>query len=95
MRVALRRGCIARQRAGAVVTSANDALCGNQQPEYWRFHADAGGAVRARRNADGAVREAGGAALEQACAHLPAVELAVARDWLPWRGTVRPPVWLT
>ena len=35
-------------RANAIVTSANDALCGNDQPLYWRFtnQRNVGGAVR-------------------------------------------------
>tara|TARA_B110001452_G_scaffold146705_1_gene121968 strand:- start:224 stop:952 length:729 start_codon:yes stop_codon:yes gene_type:complete len=58
--VATVRGC------DALATSANVALVGNQNPNFWRF--------AGRRNADGAVRAAGGAALHAACASLPVVE---------------------
>lgn len=58
--VAAVRGC------DALATSANVALVGNQNPNFWRF--------AGRRNADGAVRAAGGAALHAACASLPVVE---------------------
>ena len=37
MRLRLLKGDISRVRANAIVTSANDALCGNDQPLYWRF----------------------------------------------------------
>ena len=36
MRVVVQRGRVERQRASALITSANDALVGNLQPEYWR-----------------------------------------------------------
>ena len=48
MRVALRRGRLELQRASALITSANDALVGNLQPDYWRFE----GGI----NVDGALR---------------------------------------
>ena len=37
MRLRLVKGDISRVCANAIVTSANDALCGNDQPLYWRF----------------------------------------------------------
>ena len=37
MRLRLLKGDISRVGANAIVTSANDALCGNDQPLYWRF----------------------------------------------------------
>ena len=37
MRLRLLKGDIAKCSANAIVTSANDALCGNDQPLYWRF----------------------------------------------------------
>ena len=37
MRLRLLKGDISRVSANAIVTSANDALCGNDQPLYWRF----------------------------------------------------------
>ena len=37
MRLRLIKGDIAKCTANAIVTSANDALCGNDQPLYWRF----------------------------------------------------------
>ena len=37
MRLRLIKGDISRVSANAIVTSANDALCGNDQPLYWRF----------------------------------------------------------
>ena len=48
MRLVLRRGRLEAQRAGALITSANDALSGNDQPAYWRFEH--------RHNVDGALR---------------------------------------
>ena len=54
------RGC------DALATSANAALCGNSNPNFWRFSG--------RRNADGAVRAAGGRALDAACHDIPLIE---------------------
>ena len=65
MRIAVTRGRLERQRASALITSANDALVGNLQPAYWRF--------QGRDSVDGAVRAAGGADLEAACLALPAL----------------------
>ena len=65
MRIAVTRGRLERQRASALITSANDALVGNLQPAYWR--------VQGRDSVDGAVRAAGGADLEAACLALPAL----------------------
>ena len=50
MRIALRRGRLEHQRASALITSANDSLVGNLQPDYWRFE----GGI----NVDGALRAA-------------------------------------
>ena len=79
-RVILRRGRIEAQRSAAIVTSANDALAGNDQPTYWRFEA--------RQNVDGAVRCAGGSELAAACAALDPVSdaSAVRRDVARWPG---------
>lgn len=80
MRLVLRRGRLEAQRAGALITSANDALCGNDQPAYWRFeHRD--------NNVDGALRAAAGPALARACLELPRVEDSdVRRDIARWPG---------
>ncbi len=37
MRLRLLKGDISRVSANAIVTSATDAVCGNDQPLYWRF----------------------------------------------------------
>ena len=52
-------------RCDALATSANTALCGNANPNYWRF--------AGRKNADGALHRAAGPALLAACAALPVV----------------------
>ena len=79
MRLVLRRGRLEAQRAGALITSANDALCGNDQPAYWRFEH--------RDNVDGALRAAAGPALARACLELPRVEDSdVRRDIARWPG---------
>ena len=52
MRIALRRGRLERQRVSALITSANDSLVGNLQPDYWRFE----GGI----NVDGTLRAAAG-----------------------------------
>ena len=64
MRVALRRGRLEHQRASALITSANDSLVGNLQPDYWRFE----GGI----NVDGALRAQAGPDLIDACLALPA-----------------------
>mmetsp|Transcript_17903 Transcript_17903/g.55053 ORF Transcript_17903/g.55053 Transcript_17903/m.55053 type:complete len:288 (-) Transcript_17903:51-914(-) len=95
MRLALRRGDVAARRAGAIVTSANDSLCGNRQPDYWRF--SEGSAPR--RNVDGAVRDAAGPDLAFECDALPVVASDARRDiarWAPavkrgWSASVRCP----
>ena len=79
MRLVLRRGRLEAQRAGALITSANDALSGNDQPAYWRFEH--------RHNVDGALRAAAGPALARACLELPRVEDSdVRRDIARWPG---------
>ena len=73
-RLVLRRGALEEQTASALVTSANDALVGNDQPEYWRFSARP-------MNADGALRRAAGPSLAAACLTIePVVEAADDRD---------------
>lgn len=65
-----------------LVTSANDSLVGNDQPNYWRF--------TGRRNADGALREEGGPELEAACRAIEPVTCGVRRDVVRWtRGVKR------
>ena len=75
MRLRLLRGDISRAKAGAIITSANDALIGNVNPLYWRF--------TSRKNVDGAVREAAGPGLRAACLALPEVEAAPYADEEP------------
>ena len=75
MRLRLLRGDISRAKAGAIITSANDALIGNENPLYWRF--------TSRKNVDGAVREAAGPGLRAACLALPEVEAAPYADEEP------------
>ena len=75
MRVALRRGRFEHQRASALVTSANDSLVGNLQPEYWRFE----GGI----NVDGALRAQAGPDLIDACLALPIQEEGK-RDLVRW-----------
>ncbi|KAJ8612531.1 hypothetical protein CTAYLR_003694 [Chrysophaeum taylorii] len=85
--VRLVRGDLAKQSASALVTSANDALCGNDQPLYWRF--------TSRKNVDGAVREAGGPRLREACLALkaltptPVEEGGPRRDISRWEQTAK------
>ena len=87
MRLRLLRGDISRARASCIVTSANDALVGNEQPLYWR--------LTSRKNVDGAVREAAGPQLRQACLEFPALEAAVdameeePRDISRWAETAK------
>jgi len=50
----------------AIATSANVALVGNRNPRFWRF--------AGKQNADGALRAAGGLALDDACAALPIID---------------------
>ena len=79
MRLVLRRGRLEAQRAGALITSANDALSGNDQPAYWRFEH--------RDNVNDTLRAAAGPALARACLELPRVEDSdVRRDIARWPG---------
>ena len=55
----------------AIATPANIALVGNRNPRFWRF--------AGKQNADGALRAAGGRALDDACQQLPIVEGAHTR----------------
>ena len=81
MRVALRRGRLELQRASALITSANDALVGNLQPEYWRFE----GGI----NVDGALRATAGPDLTDACLALPALDTEGKRDLVRWTRAVK------
>lgn len=81
MRVAVRWGRLEHQRASALITSANDALVGNLQPEYWRF--------AGRDSVDGAVRAAGGPDLEAACFDLPVCGDDIRRDIFRWTAAVK------
>lgn len=81
MRIALRRGRLKLQRANALITSANDSLVGNLQPEYWRFE---GGS-----NVDGALRAAAGPDLIEACLALPTVETETRRDLVRWTRALK------
>ncbi len=76
MRIALRRGRLEHQRASALITSANDSLVGNLQPDYWRFE---GG-----MNVDGALRAAAGPDLVDACLALPIKDETEKRDLVRW-----------
>ena len=82
MKLAVRCGRLECQRAGALITSANDALVGNLRPDYWRF------AERAD-NVDGAVRFAAGPELEAACLDLPLRNDEVRRDIFRWSLPVK------
>ena len=62
--VRLLRGDIARSEADAIAVSANPNLEGTLRSNYWRFSG--------RRNADGAVRVAGGRSLADATAKVSA-----------------------
>jgi O-acetyl-ADP-ribose deacetylase (regulator of RNase III) len=62
--VRLMRGDIARCEAEAIAVSANPYLEGTLRSNYWRFSG--------RRNADGAVRLAGGRSLADATARVSA-----------------------
>ena len=82
MRIALRRGRLEHQRASALITSANDSLVGNLQPEYWRFE----GGI----NVDGALRAQAGPDLIDACLALPAIENTEGkRDLVRWTRAVK------
>ena len=81
MRVALRRGRLEHQRASALVTSANDSLVGNLQPDYWRFE----GGI----NVDGAVRAQAGPDLIDACLALPIKDDTGKRDLVRWTRAVK------
>ena len=81
MRVALRRGRLERQRASALITSANDSLVGNLQPDYWRFE----GGI----NVDGAVRAQAGPDLIDACLALPVLDTEGKRDLVRWTRAVK------
>ena len=81
MRVVVQRGRVERQRASALITSANDALVGNLQPEYWRFVG--------RDNVDSAIRATGGPDLEAACLNLPPRSDEVRRDCFRWEAAVK------
>ena len=80
MRIALRRGRLEHQRASALITSANDSLVGNLQPEYWRFE----GGI----NVDGALRAKAGPDLIDACLALPIQEEGK-RDLVRWTRAVK------
>lgn len=85
LRIVLRRGRIEEAAAAALVTPANDSLVGNLQPLYWRFIS--------RHSADGAVRQAAGPSLEQACLAIEPVQdpgsTGVRRDITRWTGGVK------
>ena len=81
MRVALRRGRLERQRASALITSANDSLVGNLQPDYWRFE----GGI----NVDGALRAEAGPDLIDACLALPIKDETEKRDLVRWTRAVK------
>ena len=86
MRLRLIKGDIAKCRANAIVTSANDALCGNDQPLYWRF--------TNQRNVDGAVRKVAGPGLRDACLALPEIKPVIheneePRDISRWAETAK------
>ena len=81
MRIALRRGRLERQRASALVTSANDSLVGNLQPDYWRFE----GGI----NVDGALRAEAGSDLIDACLALPIKDETEKRDLVRWTRAVK------
>ena len=65
------RGDIARCEAEAIAVSANPYLEGTLRSNYWRFSG--------RRNADGAVRLAGGRSLADATARVSAAEPSLKR----------------
>ena len=81
MRIALRRGRLEHQRASALITSANDSLVGNLQPEYWRFE----GGI----NVDGALRAQAGPDLIDACLALPIKDETEKRDLVRWTRAVK------
>ena len=76
------RGDILQQSAGALVTSANDALSGNGQPMYWRFIS--------RQNVDGTMRKLAGDALTQRCLDIePVAPINFRRDLTRWTSGVK------
>ena len=86
LHVHLTRGDLATAECDALVTSANDALVGNQSPTYWRFIS--------RVNIDGAIRKLAGPQLEEACLAMPARDPAsiapgVRRDITRWTSQVK------
>ena len=81
MRIALRRGRLEHQRASALITSANDSLVGNLQPDYWRFE----GGI----NVDGALRAKAGPDLIDACLALPIKDDVEKRDLVRWTRAVK------
>ena len=81
MRIALRRGRLEHQRASALITSANDSLVGNLQPDYWRFE----GGI----NVDGALRAQAGPDLIDACLALPVKDETEKRDLVRWTRAVK------
>ena len=81
MRIALRRGRLEHQRASALITSANDSLVGNLQPDYWRFE----GGI----NVDGALRAQAGPDLIDACLALPIKDDTGKRDLVRWTRAVK------
>ena len=81
MRIALRRGRLEQQRASALITSANDSLVGNLQPDYWRFE----GGI----NVDGALRAKAGPDLIDACLALPIKDDTGKRDLVRWTRAVK------
>ena len=81
MRIALRRGRLELQRASALITSANDSLVGNLQPDYWRFE----GGI----NVDGALRAQAGPDLVDACLALPVLDTEGKRDLVRWTRAVK------
>ncbi len=69
------------QQASALITSANDALVGNLQPDYWRFE----GGI----NVDGALRAKAGPDLIDACLALPIKDETEKRDLVRWTRAVK------
>ena len=74
-------GRLEHQRASALITSANDSLVGNLQPDYWRFE----GGI----NVDGALRAQAGPDLIDACLALPIKDDTGKRDLVRWTRAVK------
>jgi O-acetyl-ADP-ribose deacetylase (regulator of RNase III) len=82
LHIVLRFGTIETQRASALITSANDSLVGNLQPDYWRFSG--------LSNADGALRRRAGPELAASCLAIkPLPDRSVRRDLVRWTGAVK------